>query len=584
MSETGDSGGGDGGSSDAGAEASAEASAGSEGGQPAAEAGESGPAEAGSAEAPDATDGQPGNSQPDNSAADSGTGTDAGVESSAETSDGSGARADDTEPGENEPVQAGQGENNPQPQDSNAGDGAISESVGDGQQAKPADQDPAGPDVSQAEAAESAAGPDGEAPGGNGPAEQPSEDGPSTEAGDNGLSEADSGETSGQNLGDSRNGDLTDQDLADQGPDQSEAAETRDEAEESDTEPGENEPVQAGQGENNPQPQDSNAGDGAISESVGDGQQAEPADQDPAGPDASQAGAEASAEASAGSEGGQPAAEAGESGPAEASSAEAPDATDGQPGNSAADSETGTDAGVESSPETSDGSGAGADDTEPGENEPVQAGQGENVPKPQDTNVGDGVRSDGSGNNPNLTETFNEAAGVAGNEHSLSDGSTESELADEDSPSSDAFQGDQHQEYTGLREGSGADRPSGWDAPGIVSHPDRPPADSIRLTEDRRVHILEGDDGGGGHRHGTGNPGKTEFPEDWDNEKIAENVMDVARDPDESPVQQDWNDRWLVSGVRDGVGIVAIVEPDGQVWTAWPREGSPGVTKNPKET
>jgi hypothetical protein len=445
MSETGDSGGGDGGSSDAGAEASAEASAGSEGGQPAAEAGESGPAEAGSAEAPDATDGQPGNSQPDNSAADSGTGTDAGVESSAETSDGSGARADDTEPGENEPVQAGQGENNPQPQDSNAGDGAISESVGDGQQA-------------------------------------------------------------------------------------------------------------------------------------------EPADQDPAGPDASQAGAEASAEASAGSEGGQPAAEAGESGPAEASSAEAPDATDGQPGNSAADSETGTDAGVESSPETSDGSGAGADDTEPGENEPVQAGQGENVPKPQDTNVGDGVRSDGSGNNPNLTETFNEAAGVAGNEHSLSDGSTESELADEDSPSSDAFQGDQHQEYTGLREGSGADRPSGWDAPGIVSHPDRPPADSIRLTEDRRVHILEGDDGGGGHRHGTGNPGKTEFPEDWDNEKIAENVMDVARDPDESPVQQDWNDRWLVSGVRDGVGIVAIVEPDGQVWTAWPREGSPGVTKNPKET
>jgi hypothetical protein len=28
------------------------------------------------------------------------------------------------------------------------------------------------------------------------------------------------------------------------------------------------------------------------------------------------------------------------------------------------------------------------------------------------------------------------------------------------------------------------------------------------------------------------------------------------------------------------VEIVAIVETDGHVWTAWPREGSPGVVRN----
>jgi hypothetical protein len=31
------------------------------------------------------------------------------------------------------------------------------------------------------------------------------------------------------------------------------------------------------------------------------------------------------------------------------------------------------------------------------------------------------------------------------------------------------------------------------------------------------------------------------------------------------------------------VEIVAIVTSDGLVWTAWPREGSPGVVKNKAE-
>jgi hypothetical protein len=106
--------------------------------------------------------------------------------------------------------------------------------------------------------------------------------------------------------------------------------------------------------------------------------------------------------------------------------------------------------------------------------------------------------------------------------------------------------------------------------------------DEIQLTDDqRRTHILDGDETGGGHRHATGRPDKTEFPADWSDERIVDAILAVARNPDQAPERQDWNGRWLVSGRHDGVTIYAVVESDGRVWTAWPDEGSPGVTKNP---
>lgn len=75
------------------------------------------------------------------------------------------------------------------------------------------------------------------------------------------------------------------------------------------------------------------------------------------------------------------------------------------------------------------------------------------------------------------------------------------------------------------------DGPSAWDTPGITDHPDRPRPDSIRLTPDRLAHILDGDPvgDGGGHLHGTGRPGKTEFPPDWDEDRIAAAVLHTAR-------------------------------------------------------
>jgi Bacterial EndoU nuclease len=120
----------------------------------------------------------------------------------------------------------------------------------------------------------------------------------------------------------------------------------------------------------------------------------------------------------------------------------------------------------------------------------------------------------------------------------------------------------------------------GWSG---VDATDRPPAEEIRVTPDRATHILDGDGTGGGHRHGAGKPGKTEFPASWNDEKIVGAIVDVARRPDQMPVHQEWNDRWVARGRRDDVGIVAVLAQDGRIWTSWPTPDSPGVIKNPEE-
>lgn len=126
-----------------------------------------------------------------------------------------------------------------------------------------------------------------------------------------------------------------------------------------------------------------------------------------------------------------------------------------------------------------------------------------------------------------------------------------------------------------------ADR-SGWDE---VEGDDHPPLDALRVTKERAGHILDGDaDGSGGHRHGTGRPGKTEFPASWEDTKITDTILDVARRPNRPPVQQDWNGRWVARGVRDDVDIVVVIAGDGRIWSSWPLPGGPGVVKNPRET
>ena len=125
---------------------------------------------------------------------------------------------------------------------------------------------------------------------------------------------------------------------------------------------------------------------------------------------------------------------------------------------------------------------------------------------------------------------------------------------------------------------------SAWLAPDVHEHPERPDGDGIRLPADRTPHVVGGDGPGtpgGGHRHGTGRSGKTEFPERWTDDMIVSAVEQVARHPDAVELQS--NGRWRATGERDGVRVTAVVRPDGRIWTAWPEPGGPGVRQNPKD-
>jgi Bacterial EndoU nuclease len=101
----------------------------------------------------------------------------------------------------------------------------------------------------------------------------------------------------------------------------------------------------------------------------------------------------------------------------------------------------------------------------------------------------------------------------------------------------------------------------GWDS---VDAANRPSLDALRVSPERHAHILEGDaDGSGGHRHGIDNPGKTEFPVSWNDEKIIDALLDVACQPDHPPRHQEWNDRWVARGTRDDVEVVVVIARDG---------------------
>lgn len=51
---------------------------------------------------------------------------------------------------------------------------------------------------------------------------------------------------------------------------------------------------------------------------------------------------------------------------------------------------------------------------------------------------------------------------------------------------------------------------------------------TVRLSEQRRVHILYGDNRGGGHLAGTGKACKSEFPDNWNAADVIDRVKQVA--------------------------------------------------------
>lgn len=87
--------------------------------------------------------------------------------------------------------------------------------------------------------------------------------------------------------------------------------------------------------------------------------------------------------------------------------------------------------------------------------------------------------------------------------------------------------------------------------------------ENVDLTDPKaRKHILEGDgpNAGGGHRPGTGKPGKSEFPQGWNDEKILDALSDIATDP---KVQWSKPDkRGYITGTKtiDGIDVTVVYD------------------------
>lgn len=101
------------------------------------------------------------------------------------------------------------------------------------------------------------------------------------------------------------------------------------------------------------------------------------------------------------------------------------------------------------------------------------------------------------------------------------------------------------------------------------------------VSPSRRSHILDGEvrpNGtfGGGHRAGTGYPGKSEFPASWSDDQIMHYISDVATDPLSTTVRTQGRDVF-VAGTRDRIDIEVLIR-NGEIWTAYPTN----VPRNPR--
>lgn len=104
--------------------------------------------------------------------------------------------------------------------------------------------------------------------------------------------------------------------------------------------------------------------------------------------------------------------------------------------------------------------------------------------------------------------------------------------------------------------------------------------DNVSIPEDRARHILDGEGRSGGHRFGTGTPGKTEFPENWSDDDILDAIREVAGTGTVvGPAHREGD--LLIAGEVDGVEIEVVVRPDGRVRTGYPVSGN-GIVRNPR--
>lgn len=116
--------------------------------------------------------------------------------------------------------------------------------------------------------------------------------------------------------------------------------------------------------------------------------------------------------------------------------------------------------------------------------------------------------------------------------------------------------------------------------PNIVTMENPHSIDSISIPEDRARHILDGEGRSGGHRYGTGTPGKTEFPASWSDDDILDAIRQVAGSGTViGPAHREGD--LLISGEVNGVTIRVVVRPNGEVRTGYPVSGD-GAIENPR--
>jgi len=90
------------------------------------------------------------------------------------------------------------------------------------------------------------------------------------------------------------------------------------------------------------------------------------------------------------------------------------------------------------------------------------------------------------------------------------------------------------------------------------------------ITGLRRTHILYGDRSGGGHLYGQGKPCKSEFPADWDANKIITTVERAAAN-DNLPWKEQQNGYHVADIMSGNLRVRIVVNEDkSEVVTAYP--------------
>jgi len=93
------------------------------------------------------------------------------------------------------------------------------------------------------------------------------------------------------------------------------------------------------------------------------------------------------------------------------------------------------------------------------------------------------------------------------------------------------------------------------------------------ISKEAKAHILHGDKSGGGHLYGTGKACKTEFPKDWDEAEILNNIKKVAAN-DNLKWKKEKNGYFVATQKVEDVNVRVVLdkERDGVV-TAYPING-----------